>query len=95
MDESTLYSNYYIGLVIAILIIIAAAILLILVWMAARRILLLAPAAIDLVIKIKENTNSIWSLQKTNEVAVNIMNEAEAIDAHAGLVAESLHKQNN
>lgn len=94
MDESTLYSNYFTGLGIALVIILAAAVLLILVWMAARRILLLATAALDLVVKIKENTNSIWALQKTNEVAVSIMEDAEAIDSHAGLVAESLHQLN-
>lgn len=92
MDESTLYSNYLIGLGIAMVIILAAAVLLILVWLAATRILKLASAALVLVVKIKENTNSIWALQKTNEVAVNIMEESNAIDNHASLVAKSLHQ---
>lgn len=94
MDEASLYSNFYIGLAIAVVIIIAAAALLILVWFAARRILRLASAALGLVTQIKENTNSIWGLQTTNKVALDILDGAEAIESHAGLVAEALHKQN-
>ncbi len=90
MDDATLYGNFYVGLAIAVVLIIAAAALLILVWFAARRILRLATAALGLVEQIKENTNSIWGLQTTNEVATNILEGAEAIDAHAGLVAEAL-----
>lgn len=92
MDEATLYSNFYIGLGIAVVIILAAAILLVLVWNAARRILKLATAALGLVTQIKENTNSIWGLQTTNKVAVDILEGAQAIESHAGLVAEALHK---
>ena len=92
MDELTLFSNFYLGLAIAAVIIIAAAVLLILVILAARRILRLASAALGLVIQIKENTNSIWELQTTNEVATDISEGAEAIDAHAGLVVEALQK---
>ncbi len=94
MDEASLYSNFYIGLAIAVVIIIAAAALLILVWFAARRILRLASAALGLVTQIKENTNSIWGLQTTNKVALDILDGAEAIESHAGLVAEALHNQN-
>lgn len=92
MDESTLYSNFYIGLGIAIIIIIAAAVLLLLVWAAARRVLRLASVALGLVVQIKENTDSIWGLQTTNEVATDILNGAKAIDTHAGMVAQALHE---
>lgn len=92
MDESILYSNWYIGLAIATVIILAAAILLLLVWNAARRILRLASAALGLVVQIKENTNSIWGLQQTNKVAADILEGAKAIETHAGMVAEALHE---
>ena len=92
MDDATLYSNFYIGLGIAVVIILAAALLLIMVWMAARRILRLASAALGIVVQIKENTNSIWGLQTTNEVATDILEGAKAIEAHAGLVAEALNQ---
>lgn len=95
MDEVTLFNNYYIGLAIAVVIILAAAVLLILVWLAARRILRLASTALGLVVQIKENTNSIWGLQTTNQVATDILDGAEAIESHAGLVAEALHQVNS
>jgi hypothetical protein len=92
MDDATLYTNWYIGLAIVVVIILAAAVLLLLVWNAARRILRLATAALDLVVQIKENTNAIWGLQSTNEVATGIMDKAGEIETHAGMVAEALHE---
>ena len=92
MDEATLYSNYYVGLAIAAGIVLAAAILLLMVRAAARRILRLASAALKLVMQIKENTNSIWGLEKTNKVAIDILKGANAIESHAELVAEALHQ---
>ena len=92
MDEASLFSNWYLGLGIAVVIILAAAVLLLLVWNAARRILRLAKAALALVVQIKENTNSIWGLQQTNEVAGDILEGAKAIETHAGMVAEALHE---
>lgn len=92
MDESTLYTNWYVGLAIATVIILAAAVLLILVWLSARRILRLATAALGIVVQIKENTSSIWALEQTNEVACDILEGAQAIEAHARLVAEALHE---
>ena len=50
----------------------------------------LAGAALEIVTQIKNNTNAIWELETTNKVAVDIQNEAEAIEAHATLVAEAL-----
>ncbi len=90
--EEELYNQWYLGLAIAVVIIVIAAILLVMIWMAAKRILKLANAALDLVIQIKENTNSIWELQDTNKVAVSILNEAKNIRDHAALVAGSLEE---
>ena len=95
MDEATLYSNWYLGLAIAVVLILAAAVLLLLVWNSARRILRLASAALGIVIEIKENTNSIWGLQQTNKVACDILDGAKAIETHAGMVAEALHESDS
>ncbi|GAC1588202.1 MAG: hypothetical protein NVS3B8_02130 [Chitinophagaceae bacterium] len=92
MNEAAYYNQFYIGLAIAGTIVVVAALLLILIWMAARRILKLASAALTLVIKIKENTMSIWGLLETNHKAVNILSEAETIENSAGLVAEAFHE---
>lgn len=91
MDEATLYQNWLIGLGIAVVIILVAAFLLIRVWSAARRILRLARAALGLVTQIKEHTQSIWELEKTNQIAGAILREAGEIESHAGMVAEALH----
>jgi len=92
MDETSLFTEWYIGLGIVTVIIIAAAVLLILVWTAARRILRLATTALGLVVQIKNNTKSVWSLQTTNKVAGDILEGANAIETHAGMVAEALHE---
>jgi len=90
MDDATLYANWYIGLGIAVVVVLVAATLLIMVWMAARRIRRLAEAALGLVTEIKENTQSIWHLQETNQVAGSILEGAEEINTHAVMVAEAL-----
>ncbi len=92
MDETTLYNNFYLWLGVATILIIAAAALLILVWMAARRILRLATAALGLVEQIRSNTDSIWGLETTNEVAVNILEGAKDIETHAVMVVEAMHE---
>jgi hypothetical protein len=83
---------FYIGLAIAGAIVLIAATLLILILVAARRILKLAGAALGIVIRIKENTLSIWGLQDTNHTAVKILNEADTILSNAGAVATALHE---
>ena len=92
MDE-TLLTNWYFALGIAVVLIIAAATLLIMVWMAARRILRLASAALDIVVTIKENTNSIWALEATNTTASEILEGTASISEHAGAVANALHEE--
>ena len=90
MENEALFNEWLIGLVLVSVIVVIAAVLLILVFLAARRILRLAGAALKIVTQIKNNTNAIWELENTNKVAVNIKNEAEAIEEHATLVADAL-----
>ncbi|TMM56700.1 hypothetical protein FEE95_09355 [Maribacter algarum] len=90
MENETLFNEWLIGLGLVSLIVVIAAVLLILVFLAAKRILRLAGSALEIVTQIKNNTLPIWELETTNKVAVDIQNEAEAIQAHATLVAEAL-----
>jgi hypothetical protein len=92
MNDAAYYNQFYIGLVLAGVIVFIAALLLIMIWMAAKRILRLATAALSIVIKIKENTLSIWALLDTNQKATNILSEAETIESRAGLVATAFHE---
>lgn len=91
MNDNALYESWYFWLIVATVLIIAAAALLLLVNAAAKRILRLASAALGLVVEIKENTSSIWGLQKTNEVAGNILQGSTNIKNHLTLVADALH----
>lgn len=92
MNDAQYYNEFYIALAIAGAIVVIAATLLILIWIAAKRILKLAGAALDIVIRIKQNTLSIWELQNTNHIAVDILNEADTILGNAGAVATALHE---
>lgn len=92
MNDAAYYKEFYIALAIAGAIVVIAATLLILIWVAARRILKLANAALGIVIRIKQNTLSIWELQNTNHKAVDILNEADTILSNAGAVATALHE---
>lgn len=95
MENTELIDQWLIGLAIVGLIVVIAAVLLIFVWLAAKRILRLAQVALTVVKQIRENTDSIWELEKTNEVAISIHEEANDIASHAGLVAHALEEISN
>ncbi len=90
MNDTAYYQAFYTWLAIFGGIVVAAAILLVLIIVAAKRILKLATAALGIVVKIKENTMSIWELQNTNHKAVSILNDADSILSNAGAVATAL-----
>ncbi|CAN5260283.1 hypothetical protein BH20BAC1_BH20BAC1_24590 [soil metagenome] len=90
MNDAAYYQAFYTWLAIFGAIVVAAAILLVLIIVAAKRILKLATAALGIVVKIKENTMSIWELQNTNHKAGDILNDADSILSNAGAVATAL-----
>ncbi len=92
MDDAEFYNHFYIALAIAGAIVLIAAVLLILILIAALRINKLATAALEIVSKIKQNTLSIWELQKTNHSAIDISADAENILQNAAAVATALHE---
>ena len=92
MNDAAYYNEFYIALAIVGLIVVIAATLLILIWVAARRILKLAIAALGIVVNIKNNTLSIWELQNTNNKAVDILNDANAILNNAAAVVQAFHE---
>ncbi len=91
MSDAELYATWYMWLGVAAGVVVIAAGLLLAIWMYARRILRLAVAALGLVKEIRANTMSIWTLEETNQVAVKILERAQAIHEHGGAVAEALH----
>ena len=92
MNDVSLYESWFLWLGVASVLIIAAATLLLLVNAAARRILKLALAALNLVVEIRKNTDSIWGLQQTNEVAGKILKGSGDIKDHLTLVSNALHE---
>ena len=94
MENTELFNEWIIGLIIVGAVVVIAAVLLILVWTSAKRILNLAQVALAVVKEIKSNTDSIWALKTTNKVAVGIQKEAKAIKDNATLVAEALQEVN-
>ena len=92
MNDASLYESWFLWLGVATVLIIAAATLLLLVNAAARRILKLALAALNLVVEIRKNTDSIWGLQQTNEVAGKILKGSGDIKDHLTLVSNALHE---
>lgn len=95
MDDSSLYQQWYFWLVVGGVLVLAAATLLILVIFQARRILKHAVSALNLVTQIKKNTMSIWDLQTTNEVALEILKGSQDIKDHTELVANNLPQNSN
>ncbi len=91
MTDAQLFTNFYIGLGLAVVVVLVAATLLILVQRAAQRILDLAVAALGLVQEIKGNTLPIWALQETNRTAAHVLDTAGAIRDHGAAVATALH----
>ncbi len=87
-----LYTVWAICLVVAVVVILIAAALLIAILLVARSIAahgLQALAAADAIAK---DTQVIWALSTTNEVAGEILATVESIEAHGGRIAGALHE---
>lgn len=86
-----LTTYFMIGLAVAAVVVIITVVLLVMLQQAARRILDLALQALPLVQQINQNTNPIWELSSTNQVALNVLHNAESIRDHGVAVAQALH----
>lgn len=75
------------GAIIAI-----AAGLLIAIWLTARAIYAHALRALKAAEAIRVNTNPIWELQSTNEVAVQLLATVQAIEGKGGALARALQQ---
>jgi hypothetical protein len=91
MTDAQLLNVWLIGLVIAALVVVIAAVLLLAVLSAAKSIERGAGAALGMVKQIRENTQVIWALQDTNQVAIKLIGGASAILKDAGEIAQALH----
>lgn len=79
MSDADLWATWQLWMGVAALIVLVAATLLVVVWMTARTIRQEAIRALAAVDAIQKNTQSIWALQTTNEVAVHMAETVEAV----------------
>lgn len=87
-----LTTYFMIGLGVGAVVVIITVVLLVMLQQAAQRILDLALQALPLVQQINQNTNPIWNLNSTNQVALEVLRDAESIRDHGAAVAQALHE---
>jgi hypothetical protein len=90
MTDAELWAAWRLWMAVALIVVLVAAVLLIVVWRLARGIRHEALRALAAVEAIQKNTQSIWALQATNDVASHMADTVEAIRAKGGALAEAL-----
>lgn len=90
MSSEELIASWTFWVIVGGVIVLAAAVLLLVVLWAARRIKGLAETALPVVETIRENTQVIWELERTNRTARTLHMTAESILDNAGAIAQKL-----
>ncbi len=90
MSEKQFLRRWYAGLAVVAGIVATVAALLLAIIGTARSILKHAERALEVANEIVTNTRPIWELETTNSVAVQLLEGAAAIEAHATEVADAL-----
>jgi hypothetical protein len=90
MDKKSFLSYWYAGMAAAATVIGAVAVLLLALIATARSILSNADRALKAANEIVTNTRPIWQLEQTNEVASQLLEDAQAIEQHATQIADTL-----
>lgn len=84
-------SLWLIGFIAALVVVLIVALLLIGILFQALKIKRLALAASEIVLRIDENTRSVWALRKTHAVAGTILEGATAIDRNARAIVGAVN----
>ena len=90
MSDADLWRAWELWMVLASVIIVVAAVLLIMIWRTARGIYAEALRALTAAEKIRENTNPIWALDTTNQVAGQLLAAVQHIEKNGGALAAAL-----
>jgi hypothetical protein len=93
MSDAELWASWRLWLVVATVVVALAAGLLIAILLTARRILAEAARALNAAEAIRANTQAIWALQTTNEVAEQILGSVESIEQKGTALVGALHGQ--
>ncbi|MEO5580577.1 MAG: hypothetical protein ABIR58_07945 [Gemmatimonadaceae bacterium] len=90
MTDTELWREWGLWMALAVVVILIAAVLLITIWLTARSILAHAKRALAAAEKIRESTMPIWALETTNEVAGELLETVQSIEAKGGALVEAL-----
>lgn len=90
MSDAELWRAWRLWMALAAAIIVVAAVLLILIWRTARGIYAEALRAIRAAERIRDQTNPIWALETTNEVAATMLETVQQIEKKGGALAAAL-----
>ena len=90
MTDADLWAAWRLWMGVATLVVLIAAGLLITIWLTARQILADAVRALNAAQAIRAQTQPLWGLQQTNEVAEEILDAVTAIEKKATLLADAL-----
>lgn len=90
MPSTDLWASWRLWMALAVVVILIAATLLIAIWLIARSILSHALRAHAAAEKIRANTQPIWALEATNEVAGGLLETVQAIEKKGGLLLSAL-----
>lgn len=90
MSDAELWRSWWLWMGVAGAIILVAAVLLILIWSTARGIHAEALRALRAAERIRANTDPIWALATTNEVAGAMLATTQHIESTGGALAATL-----
>ena len=93
MSDTELWAAWRLWIIIATVVVLLAAGLLITILVTARGILAEAVRALNAVEAIRKNTQPIWELKATNEVAEQILQSVEAIEQKGTALVRALEGQ--
>ena len=90
MTDADLWAAWRLWMGVATIVVLIAAGLLIAIWLTARKILADAVRALNAAQAIRAQTQPLWGLQQTNEVADDILDAVCAVEKKATLLADAL-----
>ena len=90
MTDAELWAAWRVWMIVAVVVILIAAGLLITIWLTARSIHAHAVRALKAAERVRQNTQPIWELQTTNEVAGRMLETVQAIEAKGGALAQAV-----
>ena len=90
MTDADLWAAWRLWLAVAVVVVLIAASLLVIIWLTARKIYADAVRALNAAQAIRAQTQPIWGLEQTNDLAEDIRKAVQAIEQKSTLLADAL-----